>query len=381
MTNLDRVSLVLPCLNEEAAITTVIRKAQDVFRRNRIDGEILVVDNGSTDRSAELAMMAGVRVLSEPRRGYGHACLTGMAAATGDILVMGDADDTYDFETIPKFLAMLRSGQYDFVTGSRYLGGGNSRIPFLHRTIGNPALTRLLNLLFGTQYTDVYCGLRAFTREAYARIRPVTTGMEFNLELAINAKLARLRVAEVPIVLGSRKGTSKLKTFRDGWRSLRMMLLCSPNTVFLVPGVCLSVAGAFLQGVVFLRGLTYHDRSIGLVMGAFGALFAILGFKILSLWLHAKTYSWNRRYNAENRTLSRFYETFTFEKGVVLGLLALACGFLILGAEVWRWLMSGAMPAVGLEWIPIGITCVVIGTETVFTSLFISAMSLGKRYD
>ena len=187
------VSVVMPCLNEEEAIGACIEKIQRTFAQSGLRGEVVVCDNGSTDRSVAIAQRLGARVVHEPARGYGNAYLKGFAGARGRYLMMGDADDTYDFTMIPEFLSALRDEGYEFVTGSRYLGGGDRNINALHRWLGNPALTRTLNSLFGTRYTDVYCGFRAFSREAYDRIRPVSPGMEFNLELAINAGLAKLR--------------------------------------------------------------------------------------------------------------------------------------------------------------------------------------------
>src|SRR5581483_2932369 len=204
MTDVPLVSGVMPCLNEEAAIGSCIDKIQRTFAAAGIAGEIVVCDNGSTDASVAIAERMGARVVHQPRRGYGNAYLEGFAAARGTYLVMGDADDTYDFTLIPRFLDALERQGYDFVTGSRYLQGGNKHVTGLHRFIGNPALTAILNWLFGTRYTDVYCGFRAFTRAAYERIRPVSPGMEFNLELAINASLAGLKIQEIPIELGPR---------------------------------------------------------------------------------------------------------------------------------------------------------------------------------
>ena len=227
------VSVVLPCLDEEETIGACIKKIQETFARHQIDGEIIVCDNGSTDASISIAQALGAVVVHEPIRGYGHAYLTAFKAARGVYLIMGDADDTYDFALIPQFLNDLTIGGYEFVTGSRYLSGhsaGHSagqldEIPFLHRFLGNPVLTRLLNLCFGTSYTDVYCGIRGFSREAYDRIQPISSGMEFNLELAINAKLKKLKIREIPVRLGPRKGISKLHTVYDGLRSLRLIMM------------------------------------------------------------------------------------------------------------------------------------------------------------
>ena len=285
-----QVSVVMPCLNEEAAIGPCIEKIEATFAAAGIDGEIVVCDNGSTDASTEIAERMGARVVHQPLRGYGHAYLKGFASARGRYLVMGDADDTYDFTMIPQFIGALEQGD-QFVTGSRYLGGGDAHITALHRWFGNPALTRILNLLFGTRYTDVYCGFRAFSRETYERIRPVSPGMEFNLELAINAGLAGLRVREIPIVLAPRKGESKLRTFRDGWRSLRMMLLYSPNKLFLAPGATLLVLGLAVHLAVLLGLVRFGGRPAAGVTAVFATIFSVVGFEILSLGLHAKTYS------------------------------------------------------------------------------------------
>src|SRR6185436_5521262 len=213
----------------------------------------------------------------------------------------------------------LDQERFEFVTGSRYLGGGDAQITALHRYFGNPALTRILNALFGTRYTDVYCGFRAFSREAYERIRPVSPGMEFNLELAINAGLAGLKTAEIPIVLAPRKGESKLRTFRDGWRSLRMMLLYSPNKLFVAPGATLLVTGLLIHLAVLLGLVHFGGRPAAGVTAVFATIFSVVGFEILSLGLHAKTYSWSRRFDRDNRALTAFYRHFKLETGLLFG--------------------------------------------------------------
>ena len=299
------VSVVMPCLNEEQAIGPCIEKITRTLADAGLDGEIVVSDNGSTDNSVAIAERMGARVVHQPIRGYGNAYLKGFAEARGKYLIMGDADDTYDFTMIPQFLAPLREDRYDFVTGSRYLGGGEGNITALHRWFGNPALTGTLNVFFGTRYTDVYCGFRAFSREAYDRIRPVSPGMEFNLELAINAGLAGLRTAEIPIVLAPRKGESKLRTFRDGWRSLRMMLLYSPNKLFFVPGSVLLIIGLLLHLAVLLGVIRFGGRPAAGVTAVFATIFSVVGFEIVSLGLHAKTYSWSRRFDRNNRAWQR----------------------------------------------------------------------------
>jgi glycosyltransferase involved in cell wall biosynthesis len=372
------VSVVMPCLNEEAAIGACIEKIKRTFDQAGLDGEIVVCDNGSTDRSVAIAEAMGARVVHQPERGYGNAYLKGFDSARGRYLVMGDADDTYDFSLIPEFLKALREDGNAFVTGSRYLGGGDRNITALHRWFGNPALTRILNGLFGTRYTDVYCGFRAFSREAYERIRPVSPGMEFNLELAINAGLAGLKTAEIPIVLAPRKGESKLRTFRDGWRSLRMMLLYSPNQLFLVPGTVLLCLGLLVHLAVLLGLVRFGGRPAAGVTAVFATVFSVVGFEILSLGLHAKTYSWSRRFDRDNRFLSGFYGRFKLETGLVAGLGLALAGVAILATIVVEWVRSDLLPLPHPEWASFGATLTILGLSTVFSSLFISAMSMRR---
>lgn len=381
MTQQPLVSVVMPCLNEEAAIGPCIEKIQRTFSSAGIDGEVVVSDNGSTDASVEIAERMGARVVHQPLRGYGQAYFKGFASARGKYLVMGDADDTYDFTMIPQFLSALRDERFDFVTGSRYLNGGEANITALHRWFGNPALTRILNILFGARYTDVYCGYRAFSREAYDRIQPVSPGMEFNLELAINAGLAGLRIKEIPIVLAPRKGESKLRTFRDGWRSLRMMLLYSPNKLFFVPGATLLTLGLLIHLAVLLGLVRFGGRPAAGVTAVFATIFSVVGFEILSLGLHAKTYSWSRRFDRDNRALRTFYRRFTLESGLLLGGLVALSGAAMLAAIVVEWMRSDLLPIPHPEWASFGATLVIIGCSTLFSSLFISAMSMTRAGD
>jgi glycosyltransferase involved in cell wall biosynthesis len=368
----------MPCLDEEAAIGACIEKIQKTFALAGIDGEIVVCDNGSSDASVAIAERMGARVVHQPRRGYGNAYLKGFAEARGAYLIMGDADDTYDFSLIPQFMAALTRDGYDFVTGSRYLKGGDRHVTVLHRFVGNPALTAILNLLFGTRYTDVYCGFRGFSRAAYDRIQPISPGMEFNLELAINARLARLKVAEIPIELGPRKGESKLRTFRDGWRSLRMMLLYSPNQLFFVPGALLLLLGVGIHLAVLLGLLKFGGRHAAGVSGVFATIFSVVGFQILSLGLHAKTYSWSRRFDRDNQMLAGFYSRFNLEMGLLLGAGLIVAGVAILATLVIEWVRSDLLPLPRPEWASFGATLVITGFSTIFTSLFISAMSMSR---
>lgn len=375
------VSVVMPCLNEEEAVGACIEKIQKTFSRANIDGEIIVCDNGSTDNSVAIAESMGVRVIHQPLRGYGNAYFKGFASAKGLYLIMGDADDTYDFNLIPEFLDKLINEGYDFVTGSRYVKEGDKSMPFLHRFFGNPMLTAILNNLFGTAYTDVYCGFRGFSRKAYDLIRPVSPGMEFNLELAINAGLAGLKIVEVPIQLHPRKGQSKLRTMRDGWRSLRMMLLYCPNKLFLLPGSILLTVGMFIHLAMLLGLVQYGNRPLGPVTGIFATIFSVVGFMILSLGLQAKTYSWSRRFDKDNPTLEKFYKLFKLEAGLVLGAGMILIGSLVLTYVVIEWLKSNLLALPNPAWTSFAATLVIVGFGIVFSSLFISAMSMKKTYE
>jgi glycosyltransferase involved in cell wall biosynthesis len=367
------VSVVMPCLNEEEALPICVEKIYDVFRKNNIDGEIVVCDNGSTDRSVSIAESLGVHLVHQPRRGYGNAYLKGFAEARGKYIVMIDADNTYDFYQIPKFIEKLDKEHNDFVMGSRYLSDGNTNITFLHRWVGNPVLTMLLNLFFGSKYTDVCCGFRAFTREAYERIQPVCPGMEFALELAANAHLANLKIVEIPISLAPRIGTSKLQTFKDGWHHLMMLLIYAPNTTFLIPGGALFATGMVLH-FLLLFGLVNTDFYI--LIGMVAIIFSVIGFQILNLGLYAKTYSWSRRFASTNKMVKGFESIFTLERGLVGGFLLLGLGLISLFASWWSRESFSS-----LERIPIAITLIIIGMTTIFSSLFIASMSMTKTTD
>lgn len=370
------VSVVMPCLNEEEAIGDCIRKIRRTFVDAGLKGEIVVCDNGSTDSSVDIAEALGANVVHEPMRGYGNAYRTGFANARGKYLIMGDADDTYDFSLIPVFLDKLTREGHDFVTGSRYLGGGERNITFLHRIFGNPLLTRLLNGFFGTHYTDVYCGFRGFSRDAYEDIQPVSPGMEFNLELAINAGLAKLKTTEVPISLAPRKGTSKLRTMRDGWRSLRMMLLYCPNKVFFWPGGLLLACGLFLHLAMLVNGISWAGRTAGAITGVLATVLSVVGFQTISLGLHAKSYSWSRRFEQDNSAIKRFYSKFRLENGLLLGSGLLTVGITLFFVIVKQWLQEQMLPLSHPEWASLAATLVIVGCGTIFSSLFISAMSI-----
>jgi len=373
------VSVVMPCLNEEEGIGVCIDKIDSAFQKADIDGEIVVCDNGSTDNSVNIAKNKGATIVHEEAKGYGNAYLKGFANARGKYLIMADADDTYDFGLIPKFLDKLKEG-YDFVTGSRYLfPEGNKQIVFSHRFLGNPLLTAILNYMFGVKFTDVYCGYRAFTRQAYNKIEPVSPGMEFNLELAINAWKGGLKIKEIPIELGPRKGQTKLRTLKDGWRSLRMMLLYCPDKVFIWPGLLLLVSGLLLHMATLLGLIQFGGRPASAVTGIFATIFSVVGFQALTLGLYAKIYSWSHRFEKRDSWLLKFYRNFRLERGLIAGAIMVFASSLILIQQTIEWFRYGLQPLSHPEWVTFAATLIILGISTIFTSLYISTMSMDKK--
>lgn len=361
------VSVIMPCLNEAKTVGICVRKAQGVFKRHRINGEVIIVDNGSTDNSVEIAKKEGAKIVHQPVRGYGSAYLKGIEEAEGNFIIIGDADDTYDFSEIDKFVNRLRD-EFEFVSGSRLKGHiKKGAMSWLHRYIGNPGLTWLLNLIFKSRLSDAYCGFKAFTREAYKRMNPLSLGMEFCLELVIKSSLFSLKSTEIPITLYARQGESKLRTFRDGWRSLRFIFLFSPNYLFLLPGTMLFILG------VFLLALTNDFKSIML-----GGLGTILGFQILIMWLFARQYSSIEGYTPKTRFLKRFYRYCKIEHGIMLGFLLFIAGLVInfhfLGRGI-NYMEEYTKTKIFL----LSFILIIFGIQTVLASFFISLLGLKDK--
>lgn len=375
---LPEVSIVMPCLNEEETIGRCVRKSLDVLRRHGIDGEVVVADNGSTDRSVEIAEGLGARVVYQPLRGYGNAYQKGFAEARGRYLIMVDSDDTYDFEDIPNFVALLRSGK-EFVNGNRFKGTmAKGAMTWSHRYIGNPVLSGLLNLFFHTTLGDAHCGLRAFTREAYDRMGLQTPGMEFASEMVIHAAKAHLDIAELPTNYYPRAGESKLHTVRDGWRHLRFLLVYSPTHLFLLPGLlffCLGLLGMalLLPGpfVLFGHGWDVHVMILS-------ALVTLLGYQVLSLGVYAKTFSLTAQFDDDDPLLGGLMRLFTLERGLVLGGAFLALGLACLVSVYLQWASNnfGALDAIRPALL--GMTLMAVGGQTVFSSFLLSLFTFRK---
>jgi glycosyltransferase involved in cell wall biosynthesis len=377
------VSIVMPCLNEEESIGVCIEKARTACERYSIDAEIVVSDNGSTDKSVEIAQSLGARVVHQPEKGYGHAYMKGFAEARGKYIVMGDSDNTYDFSEIERFLEPLRNG-YDLVMGSRFKGRIlPGAMPWSHQYIGNPILTGILNLFFRTAISDAHCGMRAFTKEAYERMHLQTTGMEFASEMVINASKAGLKIAEVPITYHPREGESKLNSFQDGWRHLRFMLLYSPNWLFIVPGLTLLSVGFLLMLTLLVFGPiqigTPRFLHFNVHYVVLGSLLALIGFQIITLGMYAKVYSMSEHFEETSHLIDFIVRHFSLERGILVGSLTFIAGLLVNLYILYIWLAQGFRERIYLGEAVLAMTLMVIGLQTVFSSFFLSLMGIEKR--
>ena len=381
------VSVVMPCLNEADTLATCIRKAQRSFAENNIKGEIVIADNGSTDGSQEIARGLGARVVPVEEKGYGNALMGGIAAARGKFVIMGDADDSYDFLEVPKFVERLREG-YELVQGCRLPAGGGTvmpnAMPVLHRWIGNPMFSILVRHMFWAEIHDVYCGLRGFTKELYDRLNLRCTGMEFATEMIIKSNIYGTRITEVPITLhpdGRKAHKPHLKTFRDGWRTLRFFLMYSPRWLFLYPGIFLIILGLVgyslaLPGVT-AGGVTFDAHTL-----LFSSLFTLLGYQSILFAVFAKTFAISEGLLPQNRRMTRFYEIVNLERGLIVGALTLLSGIVLLLVAVNQWRLAdfGQLDyAHTMRYVIPGFTLTALGFQTILSGFFVSILGMRRK--
>jgi len=377
------VSIVMPCLNEARTVGRCIDKAQRALHEMGISGEVIIADNGSSDGSPQIAHEHGARVVNVERRGYGSALQAGIAAARGRYVIMGDADDSYDFSHLEPFVVQLRQG-HDLVMGNRFQGGIRpGAMPWLHRYIGNPILTGILNLFFHSPIGDAHCGLRGFRKEAYERLELQTPGMEFASEMVVKACLNRLKITEVPIVLhpDGRDRPPHLRSFHDGWRHLRFLLLLCPLWLYLIPSLCLLGIGLTL-----MTWLTPGPRVVGRVVldvhtMLLGSLCVLLGYQTLWLWAYARTYGWSNGILPSSPVTERLLAYLNLEGCLRFGAVLLLTG---LALNVWlvcQWYSSNLGPLdvqTTLRFALWGFTAMVLGVQTIYGSFFFSMLSLAK---
>jgi hypothetical protein len=370
------VSVVIPCLNEAENIEECVTLALEVLRGNGLAGEVLVVDNASEDDSAALAAAAGARVVSEPRRGYGSAYLAGFGAARGKYIVMADADLTYDFKEIPRFVAELDGGA-ELVMGDRMDNIQPGAMPWLHRYIGNPVLTGLLNFFFRTGIKDAHCGMRALRADALPRLDLRTTGMEFASEMVIRASKERLRIAEFPIEYHPRGGESKLSSFRDGWRHLRFLLVHSPTHLFILPGTVLAGVGTLIV-VLVGGGLDLFGRAWGIHALIGGALLMVIGTQVLALGLCAHAYG-TYLMGERDPWFDRMRARFRLEHGLLLGGGFLLVGLALGAVIVATWISHGLGTLADERMAVVAATLMIVGIQIFFSSFLLSILGLRRR--
>jgi len=370
-----RISVVLPCLDEERAVGRVVDEAWEGIDSVGGDGEVIVVDNGSADRSAEIAREHGARVVHESRRGYGSAYLRGLAEARGEIIVMADADGTYPLRDLSAFVEAIDDGA-DLALGSRFHGRiHRGAMPWAHRWIGNPVLTAILNVFFGVRVSDAHCGLRAIRRSVLSTLRLQSIGMEFASEMILKAAKRKLHVADIPIDYRPRIGESKLDTWRDGWRHLRFMLIHSATFLFLIPGAVLFLLGLVVlvpmsAGPITVFGLTLHIHTM-----IVGSTATLIGAQIVQLGLFARTYA-VLYLGDRDAMLEWVWAHLRLEHGLLAGGAVALAGFGILLGIFVEWAASG-YGALSREYLAIlGLTLAGLGVQTVFASFFLSVLGL-----
>jgi Glycosyl transferase family 2 len=380
---MTELTILMPCLDEAATVGSCIAKARGFLARAGIAGEVLVADNGSRDRSRELARQAGARVVEVRERGYGCALAAGIAAASGRYVIMGDADDSYDFSRLDGFVEKLREG-YPLVMGNRFKGGiRKGAMPWLHRYLGNPVLSFIGRLLFRVKVGDFHCGLRGFDREAVRGLDLTTPGMEFASELVVKASLAGWRIAEVPTALhpDGRGRPPHLRSWRDGWRHLRFLLLFSPRWLFLYPGLALLLLGIALTAALYVAPLHVGRAGLDIHSMLYASAAAILGLQLCLFALFARVSAQNAGLLPRRPALDAFLRAASLERGLLVGLAAAAGGFIWSAVTFWHWrevgfgaldprvVMRDTIPASAL---------MIGGMEVMLASFLLSILRLGE---
>jgi glycosyltransferase involved in cell wall biosynthesis len=381
------LSVVIPCLNEADTLGFCLEQVFKGLKSANISGEVVVADNGSSDGSAEIARSHGARVVSVEKLGYGSALIAGIAASRGKFVIMGDADGSYDFLEIPKFIEKLREG-FDLVQGCRFPSGGGTilpgAMPLLHRWLGNPMFSRLARWWFKSPIHDAYCGLRGFTRAHYESLQMSSMGMVFAVEMVIKSSLYGARIAELPITLHPDRRQGRLphlRTFRDGWRTLRFFLLYSPSMLFMLPGSVLILLGAVAYGLA-MPGVSIGPMTFDAHTLLFGSLFLISGYQSILFGSLITAYERGHGLLPESLRSAESRRAFSLERGLTFGGLMMLIGVLLLGVAVntWRVAEFGSLDyASTMRWVVPGVTLASIGFQSVLCSFGMGVLLLGKE--
>jgi glycosyltransferase involved in cell wall biosynthesis len=377
------LSVVMPCLNEAETLATCIKKAQAFFEREKIAGEVVIADNGSTDGSQEIALTYNARVINVPEKGYGSALLGGINAANGTYIMMGDADDSYDFGNMMPYLIKLREG-FDLVMGNRFKGGiKKGAMPFIHRYLGNPVLSFIGRLFFKSEIGDFHCGLRGFSKEAFHKMNLQTTGMEFASEMIVKSSLKGLKITEVPTILSpdGRTRPPHLNTWRDGWRHLRFLVLYSPRWLFFIPGFLLMLLGlitssVLIYGPVTIGGVRFDVHTLLFTSGCI-----LIGFQFLLFYGLTKVFTVENGLLPKSNKYDRLFKFINLEKGLILGsiLFLFGLGLSVFAYHNWQELNFGDINNSNTLRIAIpAITSMLLGIQIILFSLFFSILGLKK---
>ncbi|HOA72124.1 MAG TPA: glycosyltransferase family 2 protein [Phycisphaerae bacterium] len=379
------VSVIMPCLNEAETLEVCINKARRCLEKNNIRGEVIVADNGSTDGSVEIARRAGARVVHVAEKGYGAALRGGFGSARGKYLIMGDADDSYDFENFMPFIERLRAGD-DLVMGNRFRGGiGKGAMPWHHKYIGNPVLTGILNLFFRSGIGDAHCGLRGLSRRAFVALDLKTPGMEFASEMVIKAVMQGMRISEVPTTLkpAGRSRPPHLRSFRDGWRHLRFMMLLAPNWLLMLPGAVMALLGGLIFLLLMRGPIAVGPAVLDVHTMLIGALGVTLGYQAITMGYAARIYAVLEGIARPSRALEFGFRVINLERGLLAGAAMAACGLAIIVAVTLIWANGSFGPldtSRTLRPLAAGITLITLGMQTVLMSFFYSMLGLcGRR--
>lgn len=382
-----RIAIVIPCLNEAETLRRCIDAAKEGIKKTGLEGEIVVADNGSTDGSQAIGQENGARVVTVKEKGYGSALRGGIEAATGDFIIMGDADASYDFANIITFVEAARKGA-DLVMGCRMPRGGGTimpgAMPWKNRHIGNPSLSLIGRVLFNTPVTDFHCGLRGFTKDAYRRMDLNTTGMEFASEMVIKASLQKMKIAEVPITLhkDGRSRPPHLKPWRDGWRHLRFMLLFSPTWLFLVPGAALTILGLLFFVPLCFTPIRIANAYLDTNSLMLSGLLVLVGLQLCSFGIFARTFAVVDGFLPKSERLKFFFSLFNLEKGLALGALVVLGGLGLITSAIlwWRSVGYGALPyAESMRLVAPGIFLTAAGVQIVFSSFLLSILGIQRK--
>jgi len=376
------LSIILPCLDEEQTIGVCVRKSLTFLKRNKINGEVIVADNGSTDNSARIASSAGATVVRIENKGYGSALRGGIDFAHGKYIIMADADDSYELDNLMPFLEKLREG-YDLVMGNRFKGGiRKGAMPWLHQYIGNPLLSFTGKLFFKTPAGDFHSGLRGFTKEAAKKMNLQTTGMEFASEIVIKSSILNMKVCEVPTILypDGRERRPHLRSFRDGWRHLRFLLIYSPRWLFTYPGVLLSAIGSLLSIALFFGPVNIGFRLIDFHSFIITGTMTILGINLLSFSTITRVYAYNSGLLPNQPGFYSLFKYFNLEKGVAIGFVTLLIGLVLIIKAVT---LSNEFSIIGfnqsVRLVFGGSLGMILGAQIVLTSFVLSILGLNMR--